>query len=143
MKVEDCRVHELPKITDVRGNLTFVESERHVPFPVRRVFYLYDIPTGASRGAHAHRQQHQFLICLSGSFDVELDDGTDRARVHLNRPWKGLHIPPSIWAAEVNFDAGSVCVVLASEHYDEADYIREYADFLRWRGLRPSEPSQA
>ena len=141
MNVDDCRIHELPKITDLRGNLTFVESERHVPFPVRRVFYLYDVPTGASRGAHAHRHQHQFLICLSGSFDVELDDGTERALVHLNRPWKGLHIPPSIWAAEINFDAGSVCLVLASEHYDEADYIRDYDDFLRWRGLPPPTAS--
>lgn len=133
MKIEDCRVYELPKITDLRGNLTFVESERHIPFQMRRVFYLYDVPTGASRGAHAHRHQHQFLICLSGSFDVELDDGTHRSTVHLNRPWKGLHVPPSIWAAETNFDAGTVCLVLASDHYDESDYIRDYGDYKRWR----------
>lgn len=132
MKVSDCLVKELPKITDLRGNLTFVESERHVPFPVKRVFYLYDVPTGADRGAHAHRRQHQFLICLSGSFDVELDDGNDRSVVHLNRPWKGLHIPPGIWAAETNFDAGSVCLVLASDYYDETDYIREFDDYLDW-----------
>lgn len=132
MKVSDCNVQELPKITDLRGNLTFVESERHVPFPVKRVFYLYDVPTGASRGAHAHRRQHQFLICLSGSFDLELDDGNDRSVVHLNRPWKGLHVPPGIWAAETNFDAGSVCLVLASDYYDESDYIREYDDYLEW-----------
>lgn len=131
--VESCRVIDLPKITDARGNLTFVEGNRHVPFDVKRVFYLYDVPTGESRGAHAHREQHQFLICLSGSFDVELDDGRTRTSVHLNRPWKGLHIPPMIWAAEVNFDAHSVCLVLASDVYDEADYIRSYDDFLKRR----------
>lgn len=133
MKIDDCQLLELPKITDLRGNLTFVEGERHIPFPVRRVFYLYDVPTGAGRGAHAHRMQHQFLICLSGSFDVELDDGASRRTVHLNRPWKGLHIPPMIWAAEVNFDPGSVCLVLASDHYEESDYIRDYAEFARLR----------
>lgn len=131
--VESCRVIDLPKITDARGNLTFVEGNRHVPFDVKRVFYLYDVPTGESRGAHAHREQHQFLTCLSGSFDVELDDGRTRTTVHLNRPWKGLHIPPMIWAAEVNFDPNSVCLVLASDVYDEADYIRSYDDFLKRR----------
>lgn len=131
--VESCRVIDLPKINDARGNLTFVEGNRHVPFDVKRVFYLYDVPTGESRGAHAHREQHQFLICLSGSFDVELDDGRTRTTVHLNRPWKGLHIPPMIWAAEVNFDPNSVCLVLASDVYDEADYIRSYDDFLKRR----------
>lgn len=131
--VESCRVIDLPKITDASGNLTFVEGNRHVPFDVKRVFYLYDVPTGESRGAHAHREQHQFLICLSGSFDVELDDGRTRTTVHLNRPWKGLHIPPMIWAAEVNFDPNSVCLVLASDVYDEADYIRSYDDFLKRR----------
>jgi dTDP-4-dehydrorhamnose 3,5-epimerase-like enzyme len=131
MNLDACQLIDLPKITDLRGNLTFVEGERHVPFPVRRVFYLYDVPTGASRGAHAHREQHQFLICLSGSFDVDLDDGRERRTVHLNRPWKGLHIPPMIWAAEVNFDPGTVCLVLASDTYTEADYIREYDEFMR------------
>ncbi len=129
--VESCRVIDLPKITDARGNLTFVEGNRHVPFDVKRVFYLYDVPTGESRGAHAHREQHQFLICLSGSFDVELDDGTNQTTVHLNRPWKGLHIPPMIWAAEVNFDPNSVCLVLASDVFDENDYIRSYEAFLK------------
>ena len=132
-RIEDCLVLELPKITDVRGNLTFIEGERHVPFPIRRVFYLYDVPTGADRGAHSHRQQHQFLICLSGSFDVQLDDGTQTRTVHLNRPWKGLHVPPMIWAAEVNFDAGTVCLVLASDEFSEADYIRDYQEFISLR----------
>lgn len=132
-RLDDCKVFELPKITDPRGNLTFVEGDKHVPFPIKRVFYLYDVPTAASRGAHAHRQQHQFLICLSGSFDVEIDDGTDRRVVHLNRPWKGLHVPPTIWAAEVNFDTGTLCLVLASDTFSEMDYIRDYDAFLASR----------
>lgn len=131
--IDDCILVELPRIADVRGNLTFIEGNRHAPFAIERVFYLYDVPTGADRGAHAHREQHQFLICLSGSFDVELDDGKERRVVHLNRPWKGLHIPPMIWAAEVNFDAGTVCLVLASAKYLEEDYIRDYEEFLAFR----------
>lgn len=131
--VHDCQVIDLPKITDARGNLTFVEQQRHVPFDIKRVFFLYDVPTGADRGAHAHREHHQFLICLSGSFDVEVDDGRSRRVVHLNRPWKGLHVPPMIWAAEKNFDPGSVCLVLSSDLFAESDYIREYDDFVRAR----------
>ena len=130
-RVTDCALIDLPKITDPRGNLTFIEGERHVPFEVRRVFYLYDVPTGSDRGAHAHRNLHQFLICLSGSFDVALDDGRENALVHLNRPWKGLHVPPMIWASQIHFDPGSVCLVLASAAYDEADYIRDYDTYLR------------
>ena len=94
------------------------------------MFYLYDVPTEEGRGAHAHHNLHQFLICLSGSFDVAIDDGEFQATIHLNRPWKGLHIPPMIWAAEVNFDPGSICLVLASESYNEGDYIRDYKNFL-------------
>ena len=127
--VDQCTLVELPKISDPRGNLTFIEGGEHVPFDIERVFYLYDVPTGTDRGAHAHRQLHQFLVCLSGSFDVALDDGRSRRTVHLNRPWVGLHIPPMIWASEVNFDPGSVCLALASAPYDEADYIRDYEAF--------------
>lgn len=128
--IDDCQIIQLPKITDPRGNLTFMESDKHVPFAIKRIFYLYDVPTGADRGAHAHRALHQFLICLSGGFDVTLDDGKNKKVVHLNRPWMGLHIPPMVWAAEVNFDPGSVCLVMASEYYDEFDYIRNYSEFL-------------
>ena len=128
--INDCKVVALPKINDPRGNLTFIEGNNHIPFDIRRVFYLYDVPTGEDRGAHAHHNLHQFLICLSGSFDVAIDDGEFQATIHLNRPWKGLHIPPMIWAAEVNFDPGSVCLVLASEFYNEDDYIRGYDNFL-------------
>ncbi len=131
--VEELTITELPKRSDVRGNLTFIEAERHVPFEVKRVFYLYDVPTAAGRGAHAHRELHQFLVCLSGSFDVEMDDGTRQRTIHLNRPWLGLHVPPMIWASEVNFDPGSVCLVLTSDYFDEADYIRDYNAFLSLR----------
>ena len=130
MGLENCRVIELPKIADLRGNLTFVEGNRHIPFDIKRVFYLYDIPTGADRGAHAHKQLHQFIICLSGSFDVSLDDGVQQNVVHLNRPWQGLHIPPMIWAAEINFDPGSICLVFASAEYDESDYYRDYEVYI-------------
>ncbi len=131
--INDCKVVALPKISNPSGNLTFIEGDNHIPFEIRRVFYLYDVPTGESRGAHAHRTLHQFLVCLSGSFDVAIDDGEFQATIHLNRPWKGLHIPPLIWAAEVNFDPGSVCLVMASDKFDERDYIRDYQEFLRRR----------
>jgi dTDP-4-dehydrorhamnose 3,5-epimerase-like enzyme len=121
---------EIPKINDPRGNLSFVESNVHIPFDIKRVFYIYDVPTGFDRGAHAHKKLHQFLICLSGSFDVELDDGVVVDTIHLNRPWKGLHIPPMVWAAEVNFDPGSICMVLTSDYFDESDYFRNYNDFV-------------
>lgn len=132
--IDACTVLELPKITDARGNLTYVEQQRHVPFDIKRIFFLYDVPTGADRGAHAHRQHHQFLICLAGSFDVAVDDGNGQRLIHLNRPWKGLHVPPMIWAAEKNFDPGSVCLVLSSDLFAEEDYIRDYDDYLAARG---------
>jgi hypothetical protein len=129
--VADCRLLALPRMTDPRGSLTFIEGARHVPFEIRRLFYIYDVPTGESRGAHSHHRNQQFFVCISGSFDVELDDGAERRVVHLNRPWTGLHVPAMIWAAETSFDPGSVCLVLASEPYAEADYIRDYGEYLR------------
>ena len=129
-RVDLCQVVELPRIGDPRGNLTFIEGGRQVPFEIKRVFFIYDVPTGESRGAHAHRELHEFVICLSGSFDVELDDGESKRTVHLNRPWRGLHIPPMMWAAETNFDAGSVCLVLTSALYDGADYLYDYDEYL-------------
>ena len=135
MSVHDCTLITLPKISDHRGNLTFVEAERHVPFPVRRVFYVYDIPSGEQRGAHAHDKLHQAIICLSGGLDVTLDDGKEQRVVHLNRPWFALHIPPRIWAAEGNFDPGTVYCVLASDYYDAADYYRDYDEFRQVVGV--------
>jgi oxalate decarboxylase/phosphoglucose isomerase-like protein (cupin superfamily) len=131
MYVHNCKLLTFPKIVDARGNLTFIEAERHVPFEVKRVFYLYDVPTGESRGAHAHKELQQVLICLSGSFDVLVNDGLQETRFHLNRPWHGLYVPPMIWGAELNFDPGSVCMVIASMYYMESDYYREYSDYLR------------
>jgi hypothetical protein len=133
MTVESCRIYDFPKVPDPRGSLTFIEGEYHIPFRIRRIFYLYDVPTGESRGAHAHRRLEQIIICLAGSFDAHLDDSFNKRSVHLNRPWQGLYIPPMIWAAEVNFDPGSVCLVLASEPFDEADYIRDYDEYLSVR----------
>jgi hypothetical protein len=129
-RVSDCVLIEFPKVPDPRGSLTFIEGARHIPFDICRIFYLYDVPTAESRGAHAHRTLEQVLICLAGSIDAALDDGSEQRTVHLNRPWLGLYIPPMIWAAETNFDPGSVCLVLASAYYDESDYHRDYQAFL-------------
>jgi len=128
--VDQCKVIDLPKINDPRGNLTFIESEKHIPFEIKRVFYIYDVPTGESRGAHAHHTLKQFIICLAGSFDVNVDDGSKKKVIHLNRPWQGVFIPPRIWDSEANFDPGSVCLVLSSDMYNEKDYIRNYDEFL-------------
>jgi len=130
MGLADCRLIDLPKIADPRGNLTFVESERHIPFPIRRVFYLYDVPGGANRAGHALRRCHQFVIAMSGSFDVVLDDGAARVRRSLNRSYCGLHIAPMVWRELENFSSGSVCLVLASAPYDAHDYYRAYDEFI-------------
>lgn len=129
ISVYDCSVIELPRIQNRAGNITPVSNNINVPFNINRVFYIYDIPGGEDRGAHAHKECHQFLIAVSGSFEVELDDGTNKRTVSLNRPYYGLHIPPGIWASEKGFSSGSVCLVLASHKYQESDYIREYLDF--------------
>ena len=131
--VFDCSIIELPKITDRRGNITPVYSNENIPFDVKRVFYLYDIPGGEARGAHAHKKCHQFLVAASGAFEVVLDDGVNKRTVTINRPYYGLHIPPGIWAAEQGFSSGSVCLVLASEKFDESDYIREYEEFKEYK----------
>ena len=129
-----CGILELPKISDPRGNLTFVEGGSQIPFAIRRVYYLYDVPGGAERGGHAHRDLHQLIIAMSGSFDVVLDDGQARQRIHLNRSYFGLYVCPMIWRELDNFSSGSVCMVLASNLYDEADYYRDYGEFLVARG---------
>lgn len=131
MSVYDCAIFELPKIKNRAGNITPVHNSSEIPFGVKRIFYLYDIPGGESRGAHAHKNCHQFLIAASGSFEVLLDDGKTKKLVQLNRPYIGLHIPPGIWASEINFSSGAICLVLASHHYDGSDYIRDYDDYLK------------
>ena len=122
---------DLPKINEPRGNLTFIEGGRHIPFEIKRVYYLYDVPGGAERGGHAHKNLHQLIIAMSGSFDVILNDGTQQKRFHLNRSYSGMYICPMIWRELDNFSSGSVCMVLASNLYDEADYYRNYQEFVR------------
>ena len=133
MPLSDCKLISLPKIQDPRGNLTFIEGGSHVDFEIRRVYYLYDVPGGASRGGHAHKALHQLIVALSGSFDALLDDGQEKKTFHLNRSYKGLYVCPMIWRELSNFSSGSVCMVLASNRYDEADYYRDYDQFLRER----------
>ena len=130
MSLEDCKILELPKIVDPRGNLTFIEGGNHLPFEIRRVYYLYDVPGGATRAGHGHKTLEQLMIAMSGSFDVELNDGRARKKYHLDRSYYGLYIPPMIWRDIDNFSSGSVCLVLASEFFDESDYYRTYPDFL-------------
>jgi len=128
--LDDCRIIQLPKISDPRGNLTFVEGGVHVPFELQRAYYLYDVPGGAERGGHAHLALHQLIIAMSGSFDVVLDDGRATQRHHLNRSYFGLYVCPMIWRELDNFSSGAVCLVLASNRYDESDYIRDHGAFL-------------
>ena len=130
MSIRDCRLIDLPKISDPRGNLTFLEGGKHVGFQFERLFYLYDVPGGEMRAGHALKTCEQFVIAMSGSFDVIIDDGIEKQRVHLNRSYQGLYIPPLIWRELDNFSSGSVCAVLASERYNESGYYRSYPDFL-------------
>lgn len=128
--VFDCSLIELPRIQNRAGNLTPISNNFEIPFSIVRVFYIYDIPGGEDRGAHAHKECHQFIVAVSGSFDVELDDGFVKRTITLNRPYFGLHIPPGIWAAEKSFSSGAVCLVFASQSYNEMDYIRDYNNFI-------------
>lgn len=128
--IENCRIIDLPVIRDPRGNLTFIESGRQIPFDIQRVYYLYDVPGGAERGGHAHKGLHQLIIAVSGSFDIELDDGHKKKIISLNRSFQGLYVCPMIWREISNFSSGSVCMVLASNLYDENDYYRDYNQFL-------------
>jgi hypothetical protein len=134
MSLQLCRIIDLPRINDPRGNLTFIEGGRHVPFDIKRTYYLYDVPGGAERGGHAHKELQQLIVAMSGSFDVILDDGRERKRFHLNRSYYGLYVCPMVWRELDNFSSGSVCLVLASNYYDEADYYRDYREFLAQLG---------
>jgi hypothetical protein len=135
MNIDLCTMIDLPKIADRRGNLTFVEGGNQIPFDIKRVYYLYDVPGGSERGGHAHKELQQLIIAMSGSFDVLLDDGVKKKRVHLNRSYNGLFVCPMIWRELDNFSSGSVCMVLASTVYEESDYFRDYNDYLMARRL--------
>jgi dTDP-4-dehydrorhamnose 3,5-epimerase-like enzyme len=130
MSIKDCKIVELPKISDPRGNLTFIEGMQHIPFEIRRVYYTYDVPGGTDRGGHAHKALHQLIIAMSGSFDVTLNDGRNKKKFHLNRSYQGLYVCPMIWRDLDNFSSGSVCMVLASNIYEESDYYRDYNEYL-------------
>lgn len=131
MNIRGCKIIDLPKIADPRGNLTFIESPQHIPFDIARVYYLYDVPGGAERGGHAHKNLQQLIIAMSGSFDIVLDDGVNKQRIHLNRPYFGLYVDTMVWRELDNFSSGSVCMVLASIPYDESDYYRDYQEFMQ------------
>lgn len=131
MPAEQCRLIDLPKIIDPRGNLTFIENDKHIPFAIKRVYYLYDVPGGAVRAGHSHKTLHQFLIAISGSFDVTADNGYQKMKFHLNRSYYGLYIPPMTWREIDNFSSGSVCLALASDFFDETDYYRQYSEFKK------------
>ena len=130
MTLQNCKIIEFPKIHDPRGNLTFIENQNHIPFDIKRVYYIYDVPGGSSRAGHAHKKLEQILIAMSGSFNVTIDNGKEKKDFHLNRSYYGLYIPPMLWREIDNFSSGSVCLALASEFYDESDYFREYNSFL-------------
>jgi len=130
VSLSDCRLIYLPKVSDPRGNLTFIEAKKHIPFHIKRVYYLYDVPAGSERGGHAHKALHQLVIAISGSFDIILNDGNSTKTVNLNRPYIGLYICPMIWRELNNFSSGSVCMVLASNAYTEEDYYRQYNEYL-------------
>ncbi len=136
MPLEDCRIIELPKIHEPRGNLSFVESNNHIPFAIERVYYVYDVPGGSNRGGHAHKSLHQLIIAMSGSFDITLDDGKDKKTFHLARSYYGLYVCPMIWREMDNFSSGSVLMVLASNKYSEYDYYRNYDDFMKARWVK-------
>lgn len=131
--IDDCRIVDLRKISDPRGNLTPIESGADVPFDIKRVYYLYDVPGGESRGAHAHKALYQLIIAANGSFSVTLDDGRQKRSFNLKRSYYGLLVMPGIWRDLNDFSSGAVLLCLASEHYDEHDYIRDYDDFLKYK----------
>ena len=130
MKIDMCKIFHLPRIKNRLGDLTFIEKNRHIPFEIKRVYYIYNIPQGAQRGGHAHKELHQLIIPISGSFDIHLDDGFSKKTVHLSQSFDGLYICPMIWRSINNFSSGAVCMVLASNYYDENDYYRDYDSFL-------------
>jgi hypothetical protein len=136
LKISDCKIIELPKIHNPAGNITAINEYIDIPFKIKRVYYLYDVPGGEERGGHAHKNLYQLVIAASGSFDIILDDGSKKKKLSLNRPYKGLIIAPGIWREVTNFSSGSICLVMASEFYKAKDYIRNYKYFLNYKGLK-------
>lgn len=134
--VNDCKIIDLRKISDPRGNLTPIEGGVDIPFDIKRVYYLYDVPGGESRGAHAHKDLQQLIIAANGSFTITLNDGRNKKSFALNRPYQGLYIVPGIWRDLDDFSSGAVLLCLASEHYDASDYIRDYGEFLKYKEIR-------
>lgn len=130
MSLDKCILVDIPVINDYRGNLSFIESNKNIPFDIKRIYYLYDVPSGAERGGHGHKNLHQLIVAISGSFDIHLDDGVNTKTIHLSRANKGLYICPMIWREIDNFSGNSVCIVLASDFYSESDYFRDYDKFL-------------
>jgi dTDP-4-dehydrorhamnose 3,5-epimerase-like enzyme len=135
LKISDVKIINLPKIEDPRGNLSFIEEENHIPFKIERTYWIYDVPGGQMRGGHAFRAQQEFIVALSGSFDVVVDNGKEQKRYSLNRSYYGLYIPSGLWRQMENFSTNSLAIVLSSTHYSEEDYMHEYPDFLRYKGL--------
>ncbi len=132
-RIADCSLITLPRISERSGSLTPIENSKEIPFDVERIFYLYDIPGGETRGGHAHKECHQMLVAASGAFDVKVSDGKDEKIYRLDRPYFGLHIPPGVWAEELGFSSGSICLVLTSHAFDESDYWRDYDEFLKFK----------
>ncbi len=133
LSVNDCRIIQLPKIEDRRGNLSFIEGDNHIPFPIARTYWIYDVPGGQKRGSHAYRELHEFIVAISGSFDVVVDDGREKKTFQLNRSYYGLYIPNLMWRSIENFSTNSLGMVLASRHYEQEDYLRDYESFLKVR----------
>ncbi len=132
MSIDSCRIIDLPKITDLRGNLSVIEGNNHIPFDIKRVYYLYDVPGGSSRAGHGHKELQQLIVAMSGSFDVIVDDGIGRKKFQLNRSYCGLYIPKGMWREVENFSSGGVCLVLASTKYDALDYFHDYDEFKKF-----------
>ena len=130
MRIDECKIIQIPKVSDKRGNLSFIEENKHIPFEIKRIYYLYDVPGDSIRAGHAHKNLHQFMIAISGSFEITLDDGVNKKTLNLKKPYEGIYIPPMIWRDLDNFSSGSVCLVLASDYFDESDYYRNYNEFI-------------
>lgn len=134
MTVEDCKIIELPRFLDARGNLSFVEQNNHIPFEIKRTYWIYDVPGGEERGGHAFRHNEEFIVALSGAFDVTVDDGQQKKTFTLNRSYYGLYIPKGLWRTMENFSTNSFALEFGSTHYQQEDYIREYNEFIKLKG---------